>query len=217
MRRVLLGTPTYDGNLSAFYVDSLLHTIKLAAEEEVEIMPFFICYDALVQRARNDIVKVAVEAEVDDLIFIDADIMWNPEDFFKLLKAPADVIGGIYPKKSDDPQFAVKVLSPMIDIVDGLIEVECIGTGFLRVSSIALNQLWDTAEEYNNSGKSSRMVFDIKIIEGELYSEDNILCRKWRDLGGQVFVDPYAQCKHVGVKVYTNNFMEFLEAHSVRT
>ena len=217
MRRVLLGTPTYDGNLSAFYVDSLLHTLKLAAEKGVEISPIFICYDALVQRARNDIIKIAIDGKVDDLIFIDADIMWNPEDFFKLLEYPVDVIGGIVPKKSDDPQFNVKALSPTLELVDGLIEVECIGTGFLRLSSIALAQLWEVSEEYSNSGKPGRMVFDLKIVDGELISEDNVACHKWRDAGGKVWIDPHAQCKHVGVKVYASNFMEFLETHSVRT
>ena len=216
MKRVMLGTPTYDGNLSAFYVNSLIETLKIAENYEVEILPLFICYDALVQRARNDIVKAAIEAEVDNLVFIDADIMWGPEDFFKLLNHKLDVVGGVYPKKSDKPAFNMKVLSPNIEIKDDLMEVECVGTGMLCISSTALELLWANSEEYHNGDRTSRMVFDIQVVEGELVSEDNIFCHKWRALGRQVWIDPYVQCNHVGVKVYGHNFMHYLEASNVR-
>jgi glycosyltransferase involved in cell wall biosynthesis len=217
MRRVLIGTPTYDGTLTAHYVDALLRTLKEAPKQDIEIFPLFICYDALVQRARNDIVKQAISANVDDLVFIDADIGWEPEAFFRLLRHPVQVVGGVVPKKCDNPAFNVKVLpGASLEIIDGVMEVECVGTGILRITQQALQNLWTISEEYQNEGPVGRMVFDIKIIDGQLVSEDNIFCHKWRDLGGKVWLDPYLQCTHTGTKTFTANFMEYLEANRVR-
>ena len=67
-------------------------------------------YDSLVQRARNDLVRLALEDKFDDLIFMDSDQEWNPEWIFKLLEYKEDVIGGTVVKKSDKPVFNVKAL-----------------------------------------------------------------------------------------------------------
>ena len=92
-RTVIIGTPTYDGKLDARYVDSLVNTIKLAPPE-IKVQPIFLPGDAIIQKARNDIVKIVINAteqvEISDLVFIDADIFWNPTDFFRLLNHPVE-------------------------------------------------------------------------------------------------------------------------------
>jgi hypothetical protein len=55
------------------------------------------------------------------------------------------------------------------------------------------------------------MVFDVKLVDGELVSEDNIFCGKWRELGGKVWIDPSMTCNHIGPKKYSGNFMEYLK------
>lgn len=77
MRKVLIGTPSYDGTLTIHYVNSLINTLRLMPKD-VGINYLFIAMDALVQRARNDLIVSAVRGNVDDLIFIDADVAWDP-------------------------------------------------------------------------------------------------------------------------------------------
>lgn len=55
--KVLIGTPSYDGKLDIYYVDSLLNTLAQSEQHGVEVYPLFMCYDSLVQRARNDLFK----------------------------------------------------------------------------------------------------------------------------------------------------------------
>jgi hypothetical protein len=55
------------------------------------------------------------------------------------------------------------------------------------------------------------MVFDVQIVNGDLVSEDNVFCKKWRSLGGKVFIDPAMTCNHIGVKKYQGNFLNFIK------
>ena len=212
MRKVLIGTPAHDGRLDVWYTNSLINTIKLSMAKGIDIIPVYLSYDSLVQRARNDIVRLAVEEQFDDLIFIDSDVEWDPNWIFKLLDYKEDVVGGTYPKKTEQEMYPVKALPEgLIQQENGLMEVEGLPTGFLKISKKALKEVWDASPEYRNEGRICRMVFDIQIVDGELVSEDNIFCRKWRAMGNKLYLDPTMTCNHIGNKKYTGNFLQFLE------
>jgi hypothetical protein len=175
-------------------------------------------YDSLVQRARNDLVRLALDEGYDDLIFIDSDQEWEPQWVFQLLAYEANVVGATVVKKSDNPAFNVKALkSGLKQEESGLIEVESVGTGMLRLSRKAMQKVWDISPEYVNEGRKCRMVFDVQLIDGELVSEDNVFCRKWRKLGGKVFIDPAMTCNHIGVKKYSGSFMAFIKQAELLT
>ena len=215
MRKVLFGTPTYDGRVHVEFLQSLMDTVKLAPHAEIALYPVQISGDALVQRARNDLFAMAMETECDDIVFMDSDQEWNAEWVMTLLNHPADVVGGVVVKKSDTPGFNVKILPNGVTLDEnGLMEVECIGTGFLRISRRAMQAVWDISPEYKDGDKVSRMVFDIQIIDGELISEDNVFCRKWRGLGEKVYIDPTMTLNHIGSRKWGGNFLAYLDAVS---
>jgi glycosyltransferase involved in cell wall biosynthesis len=209
MRKVLIGTPAHDGRVDVWFANSLVNTIKLAVKKDIEINPVYMSYDSLVQRARNDLVRLALEENYDDLIFIDSDEEWDPEWVFKLLNYDVDVVGIPVVKKADIPAYNVKALKSGLKLeTTGLIEVEALGTGFIRLSKKALKTVWDMSPEYFNENRKCRMVFDVQIVDGELVSEDNIFCAKWKNSGGKVWIDPNMTCNHIGVKKYQGNFMQ---------
>lgn len=214
MRKVLFGTPTYDGKVHVEFLQSLIHTISLTSQAEIALYPVQICGDALVQRARNDLISMAIETECDDIVFMDSDQEWNPEWVLSMLNHAADVVGGVVVKKSNTPGFNVKLLPSGATLEkNGLMEVECIGTGFLRISKRAMNAVWDISQEYKNDNKKiARMVFDVQIINGDLVSEDNVFCKKWRSLGEKVYIDPNITCNHIGSHKWSGNFLEYLTA-----
>lgn len=209
--RVLIGTPAHDGRVDVWYANSLVNTIKLSGKYDTDIVPVYMSYDSLVQRARNDLVQIALEEGFDALIFIDSDEEWDPKWVFSLLAREEDVIGATVVKKTDrEMAFNVKALKDKFEIEpNGLLEVECVGTGFMKLTRSALQKVWDISDEYTNEGRKCRMVFDVKLIDGELISEDNIFCQKWRSLGGKVWVDPTMTCNHIGTKKYGGNFLAF--------
>jgi hypothetical protein len=163
-------------------------------------------YDALVQRARNDLFRLALE--YDAVIWIDSDLEWNPMWIMELLGSDKDVIGGTYRKKTDDAElYTVKTNN--LESKDGLIKVDGLGMGFVKMSKKAVQALWDASQPYQNEGRECRMVCDIQVIDGQLVSEDNVVMRKLADLGFDVWIDPRMTCCHIGTKKFYGNFEDF--------
>lgn len=219
IRKVMIGTPTYDGKLDVWYTNSLVNTITTSTDKRIGITPIWISYDALIQRARNDIIQTAINLDVDDLIFIDADIEWNPADFFKLLEYPQDVVGGTYPKKTDEEIYVLRDLIPKdIDPLTGLIEVTGLGTGFVKLSRRAIDYLWNSSEMYIDpkDNQERRMVFDVLIKDNLLYSEDTIMFYKLIQGGFKVYLDPKITCNHIGPKKFVGNFTKWLSKINIK-
>lgn len=215
--KVLIGTPSYDGKLDIYYVDSLLNTLSKSGEENMQIYPLFMCYDSLIQRARNDLLKTAYEANVDALIFIDADVGWNPYDFYKLIRSEKDLVGGSYRKKTDNEELYVvkaldkgdKNLNLEID-KQGYLEVAGLGCGFMKLSRKCIEKLWEVSKPYTSEKGDARMVFEVVCENGDLISEDIYMCKKWRDLGNKVYLDTTITCTHTGTKTFTGNINAWL-------
>ena len=123
MKKVLIATPSYDGKLDVWYVNALTESIKLGLADDVFFQPIYMSYDALVQRARNDLLAIAVQNDFDEIIWIDSDIEWNPQWLLKLLSYEEDVVGGACVKKSVEEQYNVKCKPENLTTNDqGLIE-----------------------------------------------------------------------------------------------
>ena len=210
MRKVLIATPAHDGRLDVWYTTSLVNSVRIAQEQGIFLHPVFMSYDALVQRARNDLLRLAVEGGYDDIVWIDADLEWNPMWVMALLESDKDVIGGTYRKKTDDAElYTVKTKS--LEAEDGLVKVEGLGTGFIRLSKKAFTALWESGTPYTNEGKEGRWVFDVKIVDGQLVSEDNVMCAKLQELGFDVWLDPRMTCCHIGTKKFYGDFEDFAQ------
>lgn len=213
LRKVLIATPSYDGKIDAFYVNSLHNSVLLGLQQNILLQPIFITSDALVQRARNDLLTIGVQGLFESMVWIDADLEWNPEWLIQLINANQDVIGGTYRKKTDNAELYT-VNTDSLEINEhGLIEVNGLGTGFVKLSNAAMVALWNTSEPYTNKeGRDSRMAFDIDIIDGELVGEDMIMFRKLKKLGFKVFLDPKMTLNHNGTKQYRGNFEAYSTA-----
>ena len=220
-RKVLIGSPSYDGSIDVWYVNSLANSIKYAYDNNlnIDLIPIWVSYDALIQRCRNDTVFLALEQDCDDLIWIDTDIEWKPEWLFKLLDYPVDVVGGTYPKKGDKQEMYVGNFGEMKPGPHGLYEVNGLGTGFLRFSRKACEWLWNNSEPYTEypegpteKVKHRRWIFEVKIKNGSMISEDIYVCRKLTNEGGfKIYLDPTMTCNHIGGKKYQGDFLKWYQ------
>lgn len=208
----MIGTPCYDGRLDVWYTNSLVNTIKVAAKHNVEIIPIWVSFDALIQRARNDTMQLAIEQNVDDLIWIDSDIEWEPEWFYRLLDHDVDIVGGTYPKKSDKEEYVLRqVVKRPIDVNTKLLEVDGLGTGFVRLSKHALKFLWENSQPYNDpkDNKERRMIFNVIIKNGDMVSEDISMFMNLQDAGFKIYLDTTICCNHTGPKKFVGNFIKW--------
>ena len=93
-------TPCYGGSCFVNYVQCLMQTIELCKHFYIELKVEFCKNDSLVTRARNNLVARALSnPKTTHVLFIDADITWDPSDILKLLISNKEVIGGVYPLK----------------------------------------------------------------------------------------------------------------------
>lgn len=206
MLKVLIATPAYDGRLDVWYTTSLVNSVRIAQDNGIFLHPVFMSYDALVQRARNDLFRLALD--YDAVIWVDSDLEWNPMWIIELLGSDKDVIGGTYRKKTDDAErYTVKTKD--LTATDGLIKVDGLGMGFLKMSKKAVQALWDASQPYQNEGREGRMICDIQIVDGQLVSEDNVVTRKLAELGFDIWLDPRMTCCHIGTKKFYGNFEDF--------
>lgn len=211
MRNVMIAAPSHDGRVNVWHTSSLSETCKIGLKKDINVFAIYMSFDSLVQRARNDIFKLAVEHDVDDLVFIDSDQDWQPESFFRLLEHDVDVVGVPVRKKSDYENYNIKLLTKNYNVLEnGLVEVDSVGTGMLRISNKALKTIWENSPEYKDNDKISRMVFDVSIIDGELYSEDVIFCNKCHENNINVYIDPKINVGHSGDKRWIGDFEKWI-------
>jgi hypothetical protein len=169
--------------------------------------------ESLISRARNTLTaKFLCTEGSTHLMFIDADIGWEPWHLLALLNADKDVIGGLYPMKSLPVKWCVNGI-PGAEENDpsGLVEVTKTGTGFLLMKRHVFEKLnaHPAVKPFTNDigldpalNVHMKTYFDTAVREGRYYSEDWTFCENWRDLGGQIFVDKRVLLKHTGTYVF---------------
>jgi hypothetical protein len=98
--RLYILTPCFNGLCYSTYVQSLMNTLILFNNLNIELRIKFCKNDSLVSRARNNLIAEAMfDEESTHFMFIDNDITWSPVDILKLIMDDKDIIGGVYPLK----------------------------------------------------------------------------------------------------------------------
>jgi len=93
-------TPCYGGMCYVNYTMCLINTLFLCKQHNIEVVVEFCRNDSLVPRARNNLIaKAMTNKAMTHIIFIDADISWDPWDIVKLMLADKPLVGGVYPLK----------------------------------------------------------------------------------------------------------------------
>lgn len=213
MKRILVATPSYDGRVDVWYASALHQTTLIGIENDIYFHPVFMSYDALIQRSRNDLVALAVEQDFDGILWIDSDIEWAPQWAIEAVNLGRDVIGLPCIKKSaTEESYNVKAtMDQLVADEKGLMSVESIGTGFLYLSKDAFKYLWDNSEAYVHNGQNKRWVFEVKIQDGDIISEDVLMCQKLKEGGFKIFIDPAKTCNHIGTLKFSGNFSLFID------
>jgi hypothetical protein len=209
--KVLLATPAYGGQVTEAYFQSILALLHAGYARGVQIDVMTLTNESLITRGRNEIVATFMAGDWTDLFWVDADISFSPEHFFRLLDAPYEVCATPYAMKGlnwdaiaqADDSLSARTAS-VISVINvlpgaqsdgGFIEALDAGTGFMRVQRSVLEQLiaahpeveYQTEKDVPN--KTRWALFDTAIVDGRYLSEDYLFCRRWQALGGKVWVD----------------------------
>ena len=210
-QRVHLCMPCYGGQLteSTFmsYIKWSNTCRQLGLDWTIETMT----NESLISRARNTLVaKFLNTPGSTHLMFVDADIGWEPWHLLVLLNADKDVIGGLYPMKTMPVKWVVNGFEGAKE--EGpLQEVSKTGTGFMLIKRHVFEKLarHPAVKTFANDiglpkelDPHMKTYFDTAVRENRYYSEDWTFCENWRDFGGEVWVDKRVLLKHTGTYVF---------------
>lgn len=230
--KVIIATPFYEMKAFSPYVSSLTTTAKILTQLGIEWEFWELAGDSYVARARNTIcTKFLEDEEATDLFFIDSDMTWNAEAFVRMLMLPEMIVGAAYPAKNmwetwtsmptlkeAEPGKFHPVGRPLQD-GSALLTADTVATGFMRIKREALEKYRDFYPDLrylepgaDQSAPNRHYIefFATKIDGGLWYGEDRMFCKRWKEMGEDMFIYPNVTISHFGVKAWSGNYDKFL-------
>ena len=168
------------------------------------------------------------KTQATHFLFIDADIHFDPESVVRLIRSGHDVSCAAYPKKcvmwdqaesyvnsGKEGRDLARVASSLVmnfryqqtQIKDGFAEVLDGPTGFLLIKRdvfVRMEEKYPELECVNDHQNKDldryNAIFDCMIdpVTRRYLSEDYAFCRRWQQMGGQIFADCMTVLGHVG-------------------
>jgi glycosyltransferase involved in cell wall biosynthesis len=176
--KLFVATPMYGGMCAGMFAKSTADLSAICTQYGIPVQFYYLFNESLITRARNYCVDEFMRSDAEHLMFIDADIGFNPQDVIALMALQSqdekyDIIGGPYPKKciswekiklavdkgiaDEDPNVLEKFVGDYVfnpksgtgEIPLGEpVEVLEIGTGFMMISKRALKKFVDAYPQY---------------------------------------------------------------------
>ena len=99
-KSIFVATPMYGGQCMGTYTKSILDMSRVFANYNIPLQFSFLFNESLITRARNYMTAEFLATDNTHLLFIDADIDFNPMDAIALLALDKPIICAPYPKKT---------------------------------------------------------------------------------------------------------------------
>ena len=235
---LVVATPCFGGQISVRYGGSLFKLQKrVRAYDDLDLKILFKDGDALITRARASLVAQFLDdPDATHLLFVDADIGFEPEQVIRLIECGADMCAAVYPIKRIDwdrvktvieqarPNPAAATLKYVFEVEDpdaviaraGFVKVRYAGTGFLMIRRHALERMCahypqlryagDHSMDAASASNNRYALFDCMIDDtGTYLSEDFAFCKRWTDIGGEIWADLNSRLDHVGPMVFSGD------------
>jgi glycosyltransferase involved in cell wall biosynthesis len=171
-----------------------------------------------ISAARANMLRAAMDAKADVVVFIDYDVSWDdPRDLLRLIETEGDVVAGTYRCKIDEEFYMGK---PVTDAAgypivreDGAIKAELVPAGFLKVTKEAVGAFMTAYPHLCYGPKYHPCVdlFNHGAEDGIWWGEDYAFSRRWRAKCGDIWIVPNLGLDHnTKDTVYRGNYHEFL-------
>lgn len=207
-RRIFIAVPTYSGSVGAAFLMSFFEAAQILDAARIGVDLCVQTGNCHVDDARNAMVREFLKTDCSDMVFVDEDVGFDGADLLKLVSVERDLVAGVYPCKQDEEEFPVRT-KPGVELwaePDGCVEVEGVPTGFLRMSRSMLETMISKFGDRKFHGRGQEnepphvILFERTYENGVRYSGDYAFCRKWKSIGGQLYVMPEMSFTHTGEK-----------------
>ena len=234
-RRLFIATPCFGCQVAHTYASSIIALQAECAMRGVAVHFEFIGNESLVERARNILTARFLETDSTHLMFIDADIGFSPEAVFKLLDFDKAVVSAVYPKKainwplveaklqagSDEPirqmglDFNINIIGQEESKEGDFVRVLDTATGFLMIKRHVIEEMYEKFRDelfavndlQGHNIKDYVAIFACMIdpVTKRFLSEDYAFCRRYQQLGGDIWACTKTELSHTGVSQFTGD------------
>lgn len=142
-----------------------------------------------------------LKTEHSHLFWLDADIEFTPEDVAAVWNLQADIGVGVYRMKKPESQFAAWCNGELVTDLgkfDKPIAVDYAGTGFMCIAREVIEKLSHKAKSYEGPDGRVSAIYMTPIHNDVFESEDYHFCRKAREAGFKIVMDPKVRLGHIG-------------------
>lgn len=223
-KKIYVALPSYKDAPSCLTLTSMVQAKVECAKENWSLTIDPLVGSGDIAHVRNVYIHRFLSAEFTDLLFWDDDLGCKPGDFTRLFKHPVDFVGGTYPQKRDPQVFPLRgrnLQRPKASFE--LIPLDGIPAGFMRLTRNAIELMTKAYPEayYEDEFVGTEIhaawnFFDPIFTPatpgkpGKRLSEDLSFCKRWRDLGHEIYADPRLYFYHTGKKTYQGALVDYL-------
>lgn len=212
-------TPMYGGVITETCFGSYLKFAILAMKYGIQFSVDTMVNESLIPRGRNNLVaKFMANPKATHLMWVDADIRWDPESVLRMVLYEAGVVCGLYPMKGIPIRYVLNA-QPQGRRIGPLMEVSTSGTGFMLIKREVIEKLMEVLPEtkYKDSLNLGSQfepymyaLFDTMIDQnGNYLSEDWTFCKRVREkLNMPIWVDTEIKLDHMGAYNFPGDIEE---------
>ena len=167
--------------------------------------------------ARAAMLRKALDAHADVIVFIDHDVSWKPQDLLKLIETDGDVVAGLYRFKVEGEVRYMGVLDDIDGAVqvreDGCIKAALVPAGFLKITRNTVNKFMQAYPHlmYGERCNPSVDLFNFGAHNWKFWGEDYAFSRNWTDAGGEIWIVPDLDITHHSAEQdFAGNYHRFL-------
>lgn len=196
-QKVLLATPAYS-TTSAAYTFAIARSREALSAAGIQSAYLVLQGNCHVDDGRNSIVRDFLESDCTELVFLDADVDWEPRDLVQLCQRDLDIVGGVYPyRREGGDNMPVRMMSGAMT-QEGLLEVEGLPTGFMKIKRHVLERMAAVAPKYFDKIYETALVFDRPTpgADKTRWGGDVDFCNRWRAMGGRIYADAELRLGH---------------------
>jgi glycosyltransferase involved in cell wall biosynthesis len=216
MKKVVFCTPTITKPYPQFLaaMEASLPSLHEAGWDTESIFEIGCPY---ISQARAKMLRKALDAGADVIVFLDHDLSWQPDALLRLLETEGEVVSGTYRFKHEPEEYMGAVVTNdegfPIGRADGCLEAHSIPAGFLKVTREGVSRFAREFPEllYGDPMSPFLDLFNHGAHQGTWWGEDYAFARRWRERCGKVWLIPNLQIDHhTSDTPYPGNFHEFL-------
>jgi hypothetical protein len=246
MKKLFIATPAFGETFYTSYVESVFN-LTCRLKDRGWAPSFNSVTFSNIADSRNLLLSYWYDqSDAEYLLFLDADMGFDPNLIFQMIEFNKPVVGVVYPKRSLDltrlaepatleGTIQAKIANAYDYVVKGpkfdsstreFIQVEACGTGILLLHrdciSMMINKIptiIDPTPDVVTFKAFKRLLrpFDFVTVSGRHLSEDFSFCHRWRSgCGGEIWANITHEIVHVGLQRHKARYADALPQRSMK-